>query len=419
MTTPLVSVFTPSHDPTFLTECYDSLTAQTYERWEWVVALNNGAEWEPPADDRVTVVKVGTVKGVGEAKQQAVVACRGDILVELDHDDLLLREALREIVVAFDQYPDAGLVYSQCAEVDAAGDSAFTPYAEGYGWRYRKAGGRQYPVTPEPTPHNVSYIWYAPNHLRAFTRLAYDKAGGYNPDRDILDDQDLMARLYEVGTFRLVDEVLYLQRTHDGNTQKDPERNPRIQVETVDLYDRTIQPAALAWAERENLPCLDLGGAHGEADPRYLRVDQHAGEGVDLVHTFPAPLAGMFDSSVGVIRAVDFLEHVADKVAMMNEIHRLLRPGGMLLSMTPSTDGRGAFQDPTHVAFWNENSFWYYTDPNYTAYVPEITAKFQVSRLFTGFPSDWHRDYDIPYVFANLIAVKDGTPRNGGFNPWA
>ena len=34
----------------------------------------------------------------------------------------------------------------------------------------------------------------------------------------------------------------------------------------------------------------------------------------------------------------------------------------MLLSLTPSTDGRGAYQDPTHVAFYNENSFWYYTN---------------------------------------------------------
>ena len=66
-----------------------------------------------------------------------------------------------------------------------------------------------------------------------------------------------------------------------------------------------------------------------------------------------------------MIRAVDFLEHVPDKVALFNELYRLLAHGGMLLSLTPSTDGRGAFQDPTHVAYYNENSFWYFTDANY------------------------------------------------------
>ena len=82
-----------------------------------------------------------------------------------------------------------------------------------------------------------------------------------------------------------------------------------------------------------------------------------------------------------------------------------------------STDGRGAFQDPTHIAFWNENSFWYYTDPQYAKYVPEITARFQVSRLVSYFPGDWHRANNISYVKAHLIATKDGA-RQGGWVNW-
>ena len=75
----------------------------------------------------------------------------------------------------------------------------------------------------------------------------------------------------------------------------------------------------------------------------------------------------------------------------------------MLLSMTPSTDGRGAFQDPTHVAFYNQNSFWYFTERQYAAFVPQIQCRFQVSRLSTYSPSEWHREHDIPYVAANLV----------------
>jgi SAM-dependent methyltransferase len=138
---------------------------------------------------------------------------------------------------------------------------------------------------------------------------------------------------------------------------------------------------------------------------------------VDIVAELPKPLR-LPDNSVGVIRAVDFLEHVADKVAMWNEIYRLLAPGGIFLSMTPSTDGRGAFQDPTHVAYYNQNSFWYFCDPQYSAYVPELRARFQVSRLVTGFPTQWHADNDIPYVTANLIAIKGSQPRNGGPLAW-
>jgi hypothetical protein len=46
--------------------------------------------------------------------------------------------------------------------------------------------------------------------------------------------------------------------------------------------------------------------------------------------------------------------------------------------------------------------------------VPEIEARFQVSRLHTHFPSDWHRQSGISYVGANLIALKPGSPPSGG-----
>ena len=53
-------------------------------------------------------------------------------------------------------------------------------------------------------------------------------------------------------------------------------------------------------------------------------------------------------------------EHERCVVELMNAIYRALVPGGWVLAATPSTDGRGAFQDPTHCSFWNvPNSFWY------------------------------------------------------------
>lgn len=419
---PLVSVFTPSHNTMYLMDCYESLAAQTCKDWEWIVLLNNGAVWLPPNDPRVIVVNA-TVTGVGDAKAQAVEHCKADILVELDHDDLLAENALRRVIKMFRDNPDAGLVYSHAAQIDEHGEPTFTPFMEGIGWTYKKAIVRAasrermvtYSVIPEPTPHNVSHIWYAPNHLRAFSRTAYDKAGGYDKTMDVLDDQDLMSRLYLVGDFHMIDRCLYLQRNHSGATQVQPEINARIQTLTLDLYDRYFEQSALAWADRRGLLALDLGGAHN-SPPGYTPVDQHLVEG-GIFHTFPAPLPRP-DSSVGVIRACDFLEHVEDKVAMMNEIHRLLAPGGILISKTPSSEGWGAHQDPTHVAFWNPNSFWYYTDPQYAAFVPEITARFQVSRQTHGFPSPWHEANRISYVNANLIAKKDAEHRDLGPLLW-
>ncbi|MFM6265385.1 MAG: methyltransferase domain-containing protein, partial [Dolichospermum sp.] len=66
------------------------------------------------------------------------------------------------------------------------------------------------------------------------------------------------------------------------------------------------------------------------------------------------------DHSVDFIKAYDIIEHLPNRIHTMNEIWRILKPGGIVDISVPSTDGRGAFQDPTHVSFWNINSFMYY-----------------------------------------------------------
>lgn len=407
----MISVFTPSHDARFLDLCYESLVRQTEDDWEWCVLLNNGATWDGWHDTRVRVKDAGEVSGVGEAKRLAVEMTSGEILVELDHDDVLRPDALAWILKAFDAEPRPALVYSDFRQIDMDGSPNLDKFDLRHGWEYG-ADGTCFGMTA--TPHNVSYIWYAPNHVRAFRRDAYDQAGGYDASLPVCDDQDLMSRLYRVGPFVHIPECLYLQRM-GTNTQRDPATNAEIQTRTVELYDRDIEPNALAWAKRMGLKALDLGGVPNPR-PGYLIVDKIA-HGADLHGDIFDVLAGLPDRSCGVIRASDFLEHIPDKIRLMNELWRVLAHGGLLLSLTPSTDGRGAYQDPTHVSYWNENSFWYYTDASFQHYVPEIEARFQVSRLFTYEPTDWHREHKIPYVCANLIALHGG-PRQGGLLYW-
>ncbi|MFG2973008.1 glycosyltransferase [Streptomyces sp. NPDC048331] len=415
--TPRFSVFTPSHRPRYLDECLATLQAQTRTDWEWIVLLNNGARWRPERpDDRVRVEISDDSRGVGAAKRRACEFARGEILVELDHDDLLARDCLAELAAAFDAHPDAVLVYSNTAQISEDGGRDETRFNEAHGWSYEDVDvdGRRLlqAVAMAPTPHNVSYIWYAPNHVRAFRRDVYEQIGGYDATRAVLDDQDLMCRLFQAGEFHHVPRCLYLQRMHPENTQRDSEVSAHIQRETVALYDKYIEANTLAWTRRRGLLALDLGAAHRKP-PGYLGVDRHPRDGVDIVATLPKQL-DLAEGSVGLLRAVDFLEHVPEKIPLINELYRLLAPGGMLMTLTPSSDGRGAYQDPTHVAYYNENSFWYYTDDQYRAFVPEIEARFQQSRLVTYYPTDWHSRNLISYVQANLIAVKEGADRCGG-----
>lgn len=75
----------------------------------------------------------------------------------------------------------------------------------------------------------------------------------------------------------------------------------------------------------------------------------------DLSEPWPWP-----DSSVEQIRAYDIIEHLPDKIHTMNEMWRVLEPGGEAYIIVPTTEGHGAWQDPTHVSFWNQNTFLYF-----------------------------------------------------------
>ncbi len=402
---PKVTVYTPSHNPQYLDQCWQSLAAQSFTDFEWIVLLNGDAEWTPPDDHRIILPpKPKNQHGVGYLKMTCCDFASGEYLVELDHDDLLQNDALALIVAAFSTNPDTGLVYSDTAQINADGSENTDRFADGYGWTYYetdvKVADTIYHVSPynakPPIPHNVSYVWYAPNHVRAFRRTIYEQCGGYNPDLTVCDDIDLICRMYQLAPFAHIPYSIYLQRIHDDNTQKDPETNAFIQSETVRIYDENIQPNSLIWAQRNNLPCYDLGGAHNCPDG-YEPIDM-ALSGIDVIDW----LATQPDDSVGVYRAVDFLEHITDKITLFNELYRTLAPGGMLLSLTPSTDGRGAFCDPTHVSFYNELSFRYYCDTEYQKYVPAITSRFRQSRLFTYFPTPWHEEQNLSYVLSNL-----------------
>jgi glycosyltransferase involved in cell wall biosynthesis len=409
---PSLSVFTPSHNARFLDDCYQSLRGQTVENWEWVVLLNRGAkDWRPSKPDtRVQVFREDRLRGVGAAKRAACEHCTGDILVELDHDDVLAPTCLAEVHDAFVANPRSTFVHSDWAQVNEDLTRNEDRFQADNGWEYSEVQllGTSYLRCHAMAdyPHNVGYIWFAPNHVRAFPRSVYDQVGGYDERLQVLDDQDLMIRLFLVGDFHHLDDCLYLQRLHGRNTQVEPATNALIQQETVRLYEKNISVMSAAWSRRRGLGVITVRTATSPDDP-----DEDPG---DVVVIDPlSPRLGLADDSVGLIKAPELLQRLPDRAAFFNECYRVLVHGGMILTETPSTDGRGAFQDPAHVSFYNENSFWYLTQSALRSSLPDLRARLQVSFLRTHFPSPWHEEVHVPYVQANLLAVKDG-PRLGG-----
>ena len=88
----------------------------------------------------------------------------------------------------------------------------------------------------------------------------------------------------------------------------------------------------------------------------------------------------------------------------MEDIWRVLKPGGMFNAMVPSTDGRGAFQDPTHVSFWNINSWLYYSDDAYRD-LYGIKADFEILKAEDTVPDPKYR---IVHTIVTARARKAG-----------
>jgi predicted SAM-dependent methyltransferase len=146
---------------------------------------------------------------------------------------------------------------------------------------------------------------------------------------------------------------------------------------------------------------IDLGCGRKKKGGWY-GIDCQQFDGVDLVCDCNE-IIPLGDNVASEINACDFLEHINNdkRIHIMTEIWRLLKPNGLFYSFTPSTDGRGAFQDPTHYSFWNENSFWYYCHDN-SRRLYNIKPKFDIISLSTT-PKD---SCDVCHVIALLRAVK-------------
>jgi O-antigen biosynthesis protein len=308
------SIITPSHKyQDYILELYKSITEQTYENWEWILYLNGEFKKEQLTkeiieDERVKIyTNYDGNTNIGYVKNKAFSIGTGDILVEMDHDDILTPDCLEELKIAFEQHPECGFVYSDNATYHM--DDKFVPYSPAFGWTYENYdwNGKKLIAmnTPEPSSHSVSYIWYAPDHIRAWRRDIYHEIGGHNIELSVCDDQELMIRTYLHTKFHHIHKVLYIYRITGDNSWL--ERNEAIQIKTKELHNQYAQQLAERDADLNGLLKIDMGGG---LFPRagYTTIDQEDGDiTCDLNDGIP-----LEDNSVGVLNASHVIEHLKD-----------------------------------------------------------------------------------------------------------
>jgi SAM-dependent methyltransferase len=113
---------------------------------------------------------------------------------------------------------------------------------------------------------------------------------------------------------------------------------------------------------------LDLGcGENKQAN--WVGMDIRELEGIDIVHDvqdIPYPIP---DSCCLQVLMSHLWEHIEPKyrIKVMDEIWRIMKPGGQLLISVPYYLSFGAYQDPTHYPCPNEATATYF-DPKFPLY---------------------------------------------------
>ncbi len=71
------------------------------------------------------------------------------------------------------------------------------------------------------------------------------------------------------------------------------------------------------------------------------------------------------DDAVDAFALFHVLEHLRDPLALMQELHRVARPGATAVVRTPHGASDDAHEDPTHVRAYFPGSFGYFSQPYY------------------------------------------------------
>lgn len=109
---------------------------------------------------------------------------------------------------------------------------------------------------------------------------------------------------------------------------------------------------------------LHLGCGHSHREG-WVNCDSADLPGVDRVFDLESPPYPFEDNSVDMIEAIHVFEHIRGDLAMMEELHRIAKPGAALTLLVPYGSSDTTFEDPTHVKVLFLNTWGYYGQPFY------------------------------------------------------
>ncbi|MFZ4515014.1 MAG: glycosyltransferase family 2 protein [Acidimicrobiia bacterium] len=210
---PLFSIVTPVFNPPAqaLRDTIRSVRKQTFTDWEWCIVDDQSTQpqtWSileraARQDSRIRIARRSENGGISRASNDAIAMATGEFLVFLDHDDLLVPQALEAVALRV-RAQELDFVYSDEAVLHDDG-LTLSPFYK-----------------PDWSPARMLCQMYT-CHLGVMRRTLVDELGGFRPAFDGSQDYDLVLRVTEqTDRIQHIPEVLYLWRSVPGSAAAAP-----------------------------------------------------------------------------------------------------------------------------------------------------------------------------------------------------
>jgi glycosyltransferase involved in cell wall biosynthesis len=205
--TPKVSVVMPVHNAMpYLDNAVESILGQTFEDFEFVIlddASSDGSrerlrEWAS-RDERIRLIEEKRNLGPALSSERVARAARAPIVARMDADDIAHPDRLKEQLAVFARYPETGIVACLCDFIDAQ-DRRVRGFER---WRL----ARRTPLVP-----------FAHGTMM-YRRDVFEDVGGYRPECEYWEDQDLVTRMARLAPVMVIPHSLYEFRFSTTSTR--------------------------------------------------------------------------------------------------------------------------------------------------------------------------------------------------------
>lgn len=207
---PKISIIIPMYNTPekFFEELVDGLIEQTYPNWELCLAdgspeKNEKLEKIYKKDERIKYKFIGENKGISGNTNAALELATGDYIALLDHDDLLPKFSLYEIVKCINKNPDVDFIYTDEDKFEELGGKRYDPYFKS-------------DFAPDTLRAN-NFIC----HFSIFKKELMNELGGFRSEFDGAQDYDIILRMSEKAKKIIhIPKILYHWRVHALSTAK-------------------------------------------------------------------------------------------------------------------------------------------------------------------------------------------------------